>query len=108
MALAHRISYELVIGKIPHGAFICHRCDNRVCVKPDHLFIGTAADNNADMKAKGRNRTGWSGRKTGVPFETLKQIHIAYLFGETRRAISAKSGVSKTHVARILRGEVPQ
>ena len=52
---AHRYAWELLVGPIPEGQLICHTCDVRRCVRPDHLFVGTYADNVRDMFAKGRN-----------------------------------------------------
>lgn len=66
---AHRLAWEEVNGPIPDGLQACHHCDNPPCVRPDHLFLGTPADNTHDMMAKGRAR---GGRAVGAPHPTTK------------------------------------
>ena len=56
MIRLHREMYKLFNKPIPEGLFVCHTCDNTICINPDHLFVGTAADNNKDCRDKGRFR----------------------------------------------------
>jgi HNH endonuclease len=86
---AHRFAYELAVGKIPSGMLICHRCDTPACVNPDHLFIGSGADNTHDMQRKGRGRgrfTGATHCSHGHEF-TAENTHVVP--GESKRRCKA-------------------
>lgn len=52
---SHRVVFELTYGAIPKGMCVCHKCDFTLCVNPDHLYLGTIADNNRDRARKGRS-----------------------------------------------------
>lgn len=98
--LAHRVSYRMYVGDIPEGLFVCHKCDNRWCVNPDHLFAGTHAENMADMTAKGRQ-----GKKLNRV--TASEIRKAIRAGhESQRSIARKFGVSPQLVTLIKQGRV--
>lgn len=66
---SHRASWIVANGEIPLGLFVLHRCDNRPCVRPDHLFLGTKKDNTQDMMAKGRAMF------RGKPFSLTHNTH---------------------------------
>jgi hypothetical protein len=96
--LAHRVSYELSIGIIPDGLHVCHRCDNRCCINPNHLFLGTNEDNVRDCISKGRNAKGET-----ITNSKLTEEHILKIRMDTRpdKVIAAEYGISQGHVSRI-------
>ncbi len=96
---AHRISFIAFCGPIPDGMMVCHTCDNRKCVEPSHLFLGTAADNSADMKAKGRQ--GGAPRK--IPQEGRDEIRRLRANGLQYRQIAYMYGVTTMAIFRIVR-----
>lgn len=97
--LAHRLMWELVQGSIPNGMRVLHRCDNPPCVRPSHLWIGTQAENLADMTAKGRARRNGQAK--------LDKESVAAIRNATGsiREIAPQFGVAYSTVARIRRGE---
>lgn len=76
---AHRFSWELHFGTIPDRLWVLHRCDNRICVRPDHLFLGTPQDNTDDMWAKGRGSIGSRANKSDLTEETVASIRAEYI-----------------------------
>lgn len=100
--LAHRYSYALHFGGIPEGACICHRCDNPACVRPDHLFAGSQADNVADMVGKGRSRKGgkhWNAKLTRGDVVEIRRLAAR---GMMQKDIAERFGVSGTTVHKIV------
>jgi hypothetical protein len=75
--LAHRFSYILHRGPIPDGMVICHACDVRLCVNPDHLWLGTRDDNQLDMALKGRAARGEGHHNVRLTEERVREIRSA-------------------------------
>ncbi len=96
---AHRVSWVIENGPIPDGLLVCHRCDNRKCVRPDHLFLGTVQDNVADMFAKGRNRYS---RDLDERQSRNKALALAYKSGEPMQDVADRFGVSISLVSRAI------
>lgn len=103
---AHRAAWELVYGSLTPDQFICHRCDNRRCVRPDHLFLGTPADNSADMVAKQRQAVGDRNGSARLAPEDVVAIRVRAAGGESQRALARAFGVAQALVGQIVRREV--
>ena len=103
--LAHRASWEIANGAVPAGMSVLHKCDNRRCVNPSHLWVGTQAQNMADMVAKGRSMRGAKcGRRklTSVQADEVK-LHVA--LGTPTPEIARKYCISRTAVYNIISGK---
>jgi DNA-binding XRE family transcriptional regulator len=107
---AHRFSYEIYKGKIPKGMCVCHKCDTPSCVNPNHLFVGTHADNMADKVKKKRSRSGvFAGEMN--PRAKLTTLDVQLIRnqyaggGITQREIGEKFDVSSNTVSQICTGK---
>lgn len=106
---AHRLAYELDAGPIPDGMHVLHRCDNRPCCNPAHLFLGTNADNVADMVAKGRHSPGRSAGEDNyrsvLTESTVRELRARFAEGGiTQRALAKEIGVSAATVSHAITG----
>jgi hypothetical protein len=103
--LASRVSYETYVGHIGQGLRVCHSCDNPGCVRPDHLFLGTAADNSSDMVAKGRSPRGERHGSARLSATDVVAIRSARARGARVMDLAREHGMSKTQVSNICRGK---
>jgi hypothetical protein len=102
---AHRYSWELANGAIPPAMFICHHCDNPPCVRPDHLFAGTHAENMADMRSKHRQQRGSKAYNAKLTEALATEIRGLAIAGVSRAELRARFNIGEIVLWRLLAGE---
>lgn len=103
-SLPHRVAWAMTYGDIPEGLCVCHSCDNRLCVNPAHLFLGTHAENSADMVRKGRSARGIRQPRAKLSEESVAAIRKRFMDGESLEDMAVEYGVSYGTVHRANRG----
>lgn len=109
MISAYRLSYILHKGPIPQGLLVLHKCHNRICTRPDHLYLGTNKDNTRDMIEAGRNRFSKQHSLLCTKLNPEKVSIIKRLLREgelTQQVIANKFGVSRGTVQDIKRNKM--
>jgi hypothetical protein len=102
--LAHRWAYAHFVGPIPSGLNVCHSCDNPPCVNPDHLFVGTQAENVTDCTTKGRRNQQRPVRYPKLPPERRDEIRLRFTGGRGQiKDLAEEFGVSAAAVSMIVR-----
>lgn len=97
---AHRVAYSLFVGEIPKGSWVLHRCDNRKCVNPEHLFLGNAKVNIADMDAK--KRRGTRSKLTEKDVSSIKEFLYQRF---SQQEIADIFNINQTTISRIKLGK---
>ena len=100
---AHRMSYEIYIGIIPEGLNVLHKCDNRRCVNPEHLFLGSCDDNSKDMCAKMRQNHGDDVHTAVLTEEDVIEVRARHARGNiTFKDLAGQYGVCSSTMARAI------
>lgn len=103
---AHRVAWELEHGPVPHGLCVCHRCDTPACVRPDHLFLATNAENLRDMAQKGRSQIGTKHHNARLTESDVEAILRERAAGDTLLAIATRHGIAFQTVSKIIHGQL--
>lgn len=103
---AHKLSYLIHRGEVKEGEFVCHRCDNPLCVKPDHLFTGTSVDNMHDAMSKGRLAHGESHVNAKLTDAVVLRIRELNEAGMSQEEIALEVGVAQSTISRVLHGKI--
>lgn len=104
---AHRLAWELVNGPIPNGLFVCHRCDNPACIRPDHLFLGTPTQNVRDMVKKARHSHGEASAKAKLTENDVREIRRRYQPRKVSLSqLADEYGVDTALVHRIVQNKI--
>ena len=102
---AHRWAYLEFVGEIPTGLFVCHRCDNPACVRPSHLFLGTASDNTCDRDEKGRGLPSIKkGSANGASKLTEAEVAAVYVSMTSGNKLAKEYGVTQALISLIKTG----
>ena len=101
---AHRVSWTLHNGPIPEGEYVLHKCDNKVCVNPEHLFLGDHTSNMADMVSKGRQVKGSDHHLAVLNEHDIPIIRFLRAHGSLLREIAVLFGVSKNTIRQVVIG----
>lgn len=101
---AHIVSWLLHNGEIPDGLCVCHRCDVPLCVRPDHLFLGTQRENIQDASNKGRLNVARPGRQK-VSAEDIEAMRRRVAAGETHKAVASDFGIARNTLGEIMQGK---
>lgn len=102
---AHRLAYILEYGQIPEGLLVCHKCNNRSCVRPSHLYAGTAKQNFADAIKAGAIRFGERHHSSKIDWNQAATIRELAANGVSQRKIAKQFNIAQTSVGAIIRHE---